>query len=676
MNEFFQRLKQRKLVQWAIAYVATAFALLQGIDIVAQQFGWPEGVRRGITLGLVVGFFMTLVLAWYHGERGAQRVTGAEFMILALVLALGGGFLWRFAGAARQSIAKSTSAPEVSSAAVRILDKSIAVLPFENLSRDPDNAFFADGVQNEILTDLAKVADLKVISRTSVMSYKTGVARNLREIGKQLGVAHLLEGSVQRAANRIRVNAQLIDARSDAHLWAQTYDRDLADVFAIQSEVAKAIADQLQAKILPTEKLTMGKQPTKDLAAYDLYVRATELIDDGPNSETPEKDLSQAIAFVDQAIARDSSFLQAYCKLAEAHDQFYLLVGDHTAARLASAGKAVDAALRLQPDAPEAHLALARHLYSKLDYEGARAEIEIARRNLPNERRIFELTGYIDRRQGRWSESTRNLERALEVDPNNIFVLQQIAESYDQLREYAKEVAALDRVLALRPKDSGARLSRGQAEFRWTADPKPLHNVIDSILRETPQGAARTAGTRVFLALAERDAEGGLRALTDLNRKTFGPDAIQQPVAYGEGVFARLGGDAAAAEGHFQRARAVQQSIVDTQPDYGPALCVLAQIDAALGRKEEALREGRRAAELLPPTKDSINGLHIMARLAHIYAWVGEKDLAIDQLARAVHFPGGPSYGSFRCFPDWDPLRGDPRFEKIVASLAPKEPPK
>ena len=268
--------------------------------------------------------------------------------------------------------------------------------------------------------------------------------------------------------------------------------------------------------------------------------------------------------------------------MAEAHDQFYLLAGDHTAARLASAGEAVDAALRLQPDAPEAHLALARHLYSKLDYEGARAEIEIARRNLPNERRIFELTGYIDRRQGRWPESTRNLERALELDPNNIFVLQQIAESYDQLREYAKEVAAL--------------LSRGQAEFRWKANPKPLHDVIDSILRETPQGAARTAGTRIFLALAERDAEGGLGALTDLNRKTFGPDAIQQPVAYGEGVFARLGGDAAAAERHFQRARAVQQSVVDTQPDYGPALCVLAQIDAALGRKEEALREGRRVA--------------------------------------------------------------------------------
>src|SRR5213592_2247494 len=222
MNEFFQRLKERKLVQWAIAYVAAAFALLQGIDIVAQQFGWPEGVRRGITLALVVGFFVTLVLAWYHGERGAQRVTGTELLIIGLVLALGGGFLWRFA-AARSADSKTATVPNESRSVVDA--KSIAVLPFENLSRDPDNAFFTDGVQDEILTYLAKIADLKVISRMSVMQYKSGAPRNLREIGQQLGVAHVVEGSVQRAANKVRVNAQLIDARNDAHLWAQTYDR-------------------------------------------------------------------------------------------------------------------------------------------------------------------------------------------------------------------------------------------------------------------------------------------------------------------------------------------------------------------------------------------------------------------------------------------------------------------
>jgi serine/threonine-protein kinase len=561
----------------------------------------------------------------------------------------------------------------VNSPPARVPEKSIAVLPFENLSDEKQNAYFADGVQDEILTDLAKVADLKVISRTSVMPYRSGVARNLREIGKQLGVAHLLEGSVQRSNNRIRVNAQLIDARTDAHLWAQTYDRDLADVFAIQSEVAKAIADQLQAKILPAEKDTIEKQPTKDIAAYDFYVRATEAIDSSLNSDTPKQDTLQAIDFLRQAIARDQKFLRAYCKLAQAHDQLYLLGSDHTTERLALAERAVNDALRLQPDASEAHLALARHLYSKLDYEGARQEIEIARRTLPNESQIFELSGYIDRRQGRWPESTRNLERALELDPNNVVLLAQIAESYTSLREYGSAASALDRILALNPKDLDNLLARAQLEIRWKADPKPLHQLIESLLREKPQTSGRFAGDRLFLAMAERDAEGGRKALADFGQNTYGPDAILQPVPYAEGIFARLRGDSTAAKASFTKARAFQEKIVEAQPDYGPALCVLGQIDAALGRKEDAIREGRRAAELMPPSQDSINGAHIAVRLASIYAWVGQKDLAVEQLARAVQLPSGTHYGILRLFPEWDPLRGDPRFEKIVQSLAPKE---
>src|SRR5213592_1407582 len=319
MNEFFQRLKERKLVQWAIAYVAAAFALLQGIDIVAQQFGWPEGVLRGITLALVVGFFVTLVLAWYHGERGAQRVSGTELLIIGLVLALGGGFLWRFAAASRTPDNKTAIAPNESrmpEPAAVIPEKSIAVLPFENLSSDKENAYFTDGVQDEILTDLAKIADLKVISRTSVMQYKTDARRNLREIGQQLGVAHLLEGSVQRAANKVRVNAQLIDARNDAHLWAQTYDRDLADVFGIQSEVAKAIADQLQAKLSPSEINAIERAPTADVTAFDLYTQAKSLLLNISFSAKNLSNMLQAVDLLEKAVARDSSFFQAYCLLA------------------------------------------------------------------------------------------------------------------------------------------------------------------------------------------------------------------------------------------------------------------------------------------------------------------------------------------------------------------------
>jgi len=403
MNEFFQRLKQRKLVQWAIAYVAAAFALLQGIDIVAQQFGWPEGVRRGITLGLVVGFFVTLVLAWYHGERGAQRVTGTELLIIGLVLALGGGFLWRFA-AARSADSKTVTVPNESRSVISA--KSIAVLPFENLSEEKQNEYFADGVQDEILTDLAKIADLKVISRTSVMQYKSGVARNLRKIGEELGVAHVVEGSVQRAANKVRVNAQLIDARTDAHLWAQTYDRDLADVFAIQSEIAKAIADQLQAKLSPNEKKAIEQSPTTDLAAFDLYSRAKSLLLTASFTVTQDQDRRKAIELLDEAVKRDPSFFGAYCQLAGAHEDLYAVSGsDHTPTRLALAEAALQAATRLRPDAAETHLARAQYLYYGLrDYAGALAELEIARRALPNDPRLFEWTGYILRRRGQQEE--------------------------------------------------------------------------------------------------------------------------------------------------------------------------------------------------------------------------------------------------------------------------------
>src|SRR5881275_1140237 len=300
--------------------------------------------------------------------------------------------------------------------ALSIAEKSIAVLPFENLSEEKANAFFADGVQDEILTDLAKIADLKVISRTSVMQYKTGLQRNLREIGQQLGVAHLLEGSVQRAANKIRVNAQLIDARNDAHLWAQTYDRDLADVFAIQSEIAKAIADQLQASLWPNAKAAIEKAPTTDLAAFDLYTRAKTLLLSTSFGPTLEQNMRQAVELLNQAVQRDPAFFEAYCQLLYAHALLYSVGFDHTVGRLASTEAALQATARLRPDAGETHLARAQYLYfGPRDYSVALVELENARRSLPNDPRIFELIGFILRRQGQQEEGLRNLEKALEL---------------------------------------------------------------------------------------------------------------------------------------------------------------------------------------------------------------------------------------------------------------------
>jgi TolB-like protein len=559
--------------------------------------------------------------------------------------------------------------PNVGNTSPSLPEKSIAVLPFENLSDDKQNSYFTDGVQDEILAALAKVADLKVISRTSVMLYKSGNPRNLREIGQQLGVAHVLEGSVQRAANRVRVTAQLIDARSDAHLWAQTYDRDLADVFAIQSEIAKAIAEQLRAKLSPTEKIEIDKKPTSDLTAFDLYTRAKVLFEAAFSSENAKEYLLQVVNLLTQAIGHDPAFLVAYCQLARSQDSLYILGLDHTPGRLALGQTAVDAAVRLAPDSGETHLAVALHLYAKLEYDRAREELAVARRTLPNNARTFEWNGYINRRQGRWAEAAHDLEHALELDPRNLLTLGQLASTYDGLRDYRAEAGILERILALTPDDFDARIARAQLEVFWRADIRPLHVLIESRLMEDPAAAKQLAQSRLDLALWERDLVGIEHALASLGDSTWGPNFSR---AFGEGLLARMKGDAAAAHAAFSADRIAQERIVQAQPDYGPAISVLGMIDAGLGRKEDALREGRRGVELLPVTKDSIIGPVMIRNLAIIAAWTGEKDLALDQLRIATQGPNGPAYGTLKLNPMLDPLRGDPRFEQIIASLAPK----
>jgi TolB-like protein/Tfp pilus assembly protein PilF len=557
-------------------------------------------------------------------------------------------------------------------------EKSIAVLPFENLSEEKANAFFTEGVQDEILTHLARIADLKVISRTSVMQYKSGAPRNLREIGQQLGVAHVVEGSVQRAVNKVRVNAQLIDARTDAHLWAQTYDRDLADVFAIQSEIAKAIADQLQAKLSPNEKKAIEQPPTTDLAAFDLYSRAKSLVLTTGFGATQEPDVRKAIELLDEAVKRDPSFFDAYCQLAYAHETLYAVLGyDHTAARLALAEAALQAATRLRPDAGETHLARANYLYyGRRDYAGALAELESVRRALPNDPRIFELTGYILRRRGDQEEGLRNLQRAAELDPRNLVTLQQIALSYQSLGRYAEAIAALDRALGIVPDNVETRANRALWELFWKGDTQPLHQTIDSILVQGPSAIASAAIAWFACALAERDAAAAERALVALgDNPCWIESGIRLSRSFGEGLLARMTKDEPRARIAFEAARTEQEKRVQAQPDYGPALCVLAMIDARLGRKDLALEEGRRAIALTPIEKDVDNGSRALQYFAITAAWAGEKELALQQLETGLRAPDASlllSYGALKLLPFWDPLRGDPRFEKIVASLAPK----
>jgi serine/threonine-protein kinase len=559
-----------------------------------------------------------------------------------------------------------------------VVNKSIAVLPFLNLSAEKQNEYFADGVQDEILVDLAKIADLKVISRTSVMQYKSGTARNLREIGQQLGVAHLLEGSVQRTANRVRVIAQLIDARDDAHIWGQTYDRDLADVFAIQSEIAKAIADQLQARLSPNERKAIEQPPTTNLAAFDLYSQAKSILLTASFSATSGPNLRKAIELLNAAVKHDPSFFDAYCQLAWAHEQLYAVSGvDHTPARLALAEAAVQAATRLRPDAAETHLARAQYLYYGLrDYPGALAELEIARRALPNDPRLFELTGYILRRRGQQQEGLDNLQRAVELDPRNVLILQQVALSYQNLGRYAETIAALDRVLAIMPDNVETQATRGEYYVYWKADTGPLHQTIDAILAHGSGAIVSAAPSWFVCALAERDPAAAGRALVALgDNPCWGEGTIILSRSFGEGLLARMTKDEARERTAFEAARAQQEKIVQAQPDYGPPLCVLGLIDAALGRKDLALEEGRRAIALTPLEKDAINGSFVLQYFAATAAWAGDKELALQQLENGLRAPQASemlSYGALKLFPVWDPLRGDSRFEQIVSSLAPK----
>jgi TolB-like protein len=553
------------------------------------------------------------------------------------------------------------------------LTTGIAVLPFENLSEQrEDAAAFVDGVQDDILTKLARIADLKVISRTSVMDYRG--KRNLRQIGNDLRVSHVLEGSVRRAGTHLRLNAQLIDTRSDTHVWAEQYDRDLNELFAIQSEIAQRVAERLNAKVTSTERLAIEERPTTDLVAFELYSRANNIW----GITWKKEDVLQVIDLLNQALARDPSFLQASCVLAAAHDQLYFFGLDHTPARLAAAEAAVEKAFRIRPNAGEAHLARAFHLYNgHLDYGGALAELQVARQALPNDARIFRLTGYIQRRQGRWEEAIGSLERAIELDPRNINGLDQIGDSYAGLRRYAEQKSKLNRILTIKPSDVAVKAELAFVEVNWKADTGSLHRVIDEI-RATNPGAMKEAAVAfswLRLALAERDVAAAKDALLASDEFPLGGDAVNFTRTFVEGVIARMTNEEHNAQLAFTTARAEQEKTVQAQADYGPAWCVLGLIDAALGRKEEALREGWRAVELLPVEKDSVNGMVMMKYLAMIAAWVGEKDLACEQLATAVRCPTSGiqlSYGELKLMPFWDPLRGDPRFETIVASLAPK----
>jgi TolB-like protein/tRNA A-37 threonylcarbamoyl transferase component Bud32 len=553
----------------------------------------------------------------------------------------------------------------------RAASTGIAVIPFENLSETKESAFFANAIEDGISTKLARVADLRVITGASVMPFRG--AYDNRQIGRALNVSHVLKGSVRWEAGRIHLNAQLIDTRSGMPVWAQNYDQDLANVFLTQTEIAQKVAGRLEANVSVVEKTAIKEPPTSNLVAYDCYLRAKDLLRTLFSSRVIA-DLLHAADLLNQSVAHDPSFFQAYCQLAYTHDQLYFLGFDHTPARLALAEAAIQAAFRLRPEAGEAHLARAENLYrGYLDYQGALAELEVASQTMPNSALVFALKGYIYRRLGRWEESTRNFERAVDLDPRNFSTLQQMAISYGVVRRYPEEKSVLDRVLSTVPNNVDTKVALASINFHWKADTKFLHETIDSIRATDPAALPNIANDWLSCALAERDVVAAKDALNAFGEIPLTDYAVHLNRPLVQGVIARMTNDEEAARAAFTAARAEQEKAVKAEPNYAPPLCVLGLIDAGLGRKEEALRAGRRAVELLPVAKDAINGPLMIEYLAMIAGWVGEKDLACEQLAIAIRPPSTVSYGQLKLLPFWDPLRNDPCFEKIVTSLAPKE---
>lgn len=607
-------------------------------------------------------------------RNSATRALRPSSSVLPL-LVIGGSLVALFWFIAHPPLPRSNvPAARVADAFAAVPEKSIAVLPFENMSADKDTEFFADGVQDEILTDLAKVADLKVISRTSVMQYKVVRARNLREIGRQLGVAHVLEGSVQRDGNRLRINAQLIDARTDAHIWAQVYDRKVSDVFAIQSEIAKAIADQLQAKLSPQEKAALRHSSTTDLVAEKLYRQAWQKLElaSNPDAKTP---LLQAVALLQEAVTRDPNYIEAYGLLATAHLDLYWQGFDHTPARLALAHDTIEQAEKIAPDSASVHIIKGDYAYCAFrDYDTAQAELLLAKKTMPNSAVIDIRSATVERRLGKWEDALRDLEKGVSLDPRNFRYLIETAFTYQVLRRFPEAAKTYARALSVDPQDYFARTQLAEIAFFARAELPPWRAEINRVLAEDPTAATAIANSLFNCALAERDRDGLRRALEAIR-----PEGLRHPYnntlwsrEWFVGLAARSLGDEAGAKKAFTAARAIEEKAVSDQPAYAAAWTRLGLIDAGLGRKEEAQREGLRACELLPISKDALDGPSYITNLAIIYAWTGDKNRALAELARSAALPAGVTYGELKRDPQWDALRGDPRFEKITDSLAPK----
>ena len=654
MTGFFDEVKRRKVYRVAAAYIIAAGGAIQLASAAFPAWELPNWALRLVIVLLLLGFPIALMLAWAYditaeGIRATPTIATPRshrrrniIMLVAtgvIISAAAGFFLL----------------PRVSA---RKIDKSIAVLPFQNLSDEKENAYFADGIQDDVLTNLSKIGDLKVISRTSVMPYR-GKASNVREIGKALGVATILEGSVRRVGNRVRVNVQLIDASNDEHLWAEDYDRDLTDVFAIQTDLAQKIAYELQAKLSPAEKAQIERRPTQNGEAYLAFVQAHDLF---TRPDRLRADTEKAEQLFEQATRLDPDFAEAFAGLAWVHDWMYHTF-DPTPARKEKARAAAMEALRLQPNLPEAHLAMGfYYYYGERDYQNALNEFAIAKLSLPNSAEVYMAIGSIERRQGKWAQSTANFEKAASHSPKDAFILVNLADNYGANKDFETADKIFDRAIEAAPNALSARAEKAMLAFDWKGDLTRMQkDLADMPPGVDPEGLVTFGWVQLFML--QRKFPEALATLKQLPQ-AFPYD--DKPREFFEGVIYTFLNDKEKAHSAFERARPIAEKALRESPDNAFRHALLGQILAGLGKKEAAIAEGKRAVDLLPESQDALSGPKATLELAKIYTWTSETDQALQLLEHSLSTPSGITVPLLKFDPVWDPLRSHPRFQALI----------
>jgi TolB-like protein/Flp pilus assembly protein TadD len=661
MSGFFEELQRRKVYRVAAAYVIAAGFIIQISSAVFPAWELPNWAFRLVVVLLLIGFPITLILAWAYdvtpqGIRATptpstpgshRRRNLITLVAIGVIISAGAGFFLL---------------PRVSA---RKVEKSIAVLPFQNLSDEKDNAYFADGIQDDILTNLSKIGDLKVISRMSVMSYRGDGLRNAREIGKALGVATLLEGSVRKIGNRVRVSVQLINADDDEHIWAEDYDRDLTDVFAIQTDLAQKIASALQAKLSPTEKERLDRQPTQNPDAYLLFIQAHDYANRS-GSEHFLDDSLKAEKLFEQAIKLDPKFAAAFAGLSMVESSIYHSF-EPTPARREKARLNADESLRLQPNLPEGHLALGfSYYYGDRDYERALAEFEIAKRDLPNQAEAYFAIGAIQRRQGKWAESNANLEKAAALDPKNLSILINLAYSYMISRDFDAAEKTLDHATGVAPQSWGPVGLKAYLAILWKGDLAGAEKQLSSLPADVdPNGMVTWA--RSWILMLQRKFPEALAVVQKFPSEILIVESAGPiPKAFLEGIIHLLQGNKEMAQSSLEHARLVSERLLHDAPEDPRRHAQHGFILAALDRKQEAIAEGKRAVELLPESEDAFDGPRGITALAQIYACTGESDEALRLIDHLLGTPSGLTIPLLKLDPVWDPLRKDPRFQALI----------